>query len=89
MATRRPMTIRNAAKKGKRQLLEAMRDKVAATLDDGVAPRDMASLTKRLMEIDEELEAVIVQEEGDVIGDATKLSDVQFSPAGGATVRPA
>lgn len=88
--TRRRITsITKAARTGKRELLEAMRDKIAATLDEGVAPRDMASLTKRLLEIDEELEAVIVEEQGDVIGDATKLEDAPFTPAAGAHLRTA
>lgn len=87
MATRRKLSISQAARRGKRELLEAMRDKVAAQLDEGVPARDLASLTKRLLEIEEELEAVIVEEQGDVIGDATQIPDVQFTPAAGATVR--
>lgn len=87
MATRRKLSISQAARRGKRELLEAMRDKVAAQLDEGVPARDLASLTKRLLEIEEELEAVIVEEQGDVIGDATQIPDVPFTPASGATVR--
>lgn len=87
MATRRKLSISQAARRGKRELLEAMRDKVAAQLDEGVPARDLASLTKRLLEIEEELEAVIVEEQGDVIGDATQIPDAPFTPASSATVR--
>ena len=48
-----------AAKSGdKRQTLEALRDILAATIQKCESGRDMASNTKRLMEVMEELDAL-------------------------------
>ena len=47
-----------AASGDRRQLLEAIRDSISAELDKGVPPRDMASLSKRLVDISNELDAL-------------------------------
>jgi hypothetical protein len=47
-----------AASGSRRQLLEALRDNICMDLDKGVPPRDKASLTKRLMDITEELDSL-------------------------------
>jgi len=56
----RPKTITEAASKGThRELLVAMRDRVAkAVQDPKCPPRDLASLTRRLHEIAKEIEAL-------------------------------
>ena len=87
VSRRKPLTILGAIKHGKKEMLEALRENVARTIDEGVPARDLASLTKRLMEIEDELAAVIVEEQGDVIGDATQIPDAPFTPSGGAHVR--
>jgi hypothetical protein len=47
-----------AASGSRRSLLEALRDNISADLDKGVPPRDKASLSKRLLDISAELEAL-------------------------------
>ena len=70
------MLIAHAAAEGsERDLLVAMRDKIALDLDKGVPPRDLAALTKRLMEITREIRAIDAAEEGDEIGDAIRTPD--------------
>lgn len=70
------MNISDAAASGtERDLLVAMRDKIAADLDEGVPPRDLASLTKRLMEITREIKAIDAAENGDEVGDAAATPD--------------
>lgn len=69
------MTIREAATAGRRALLEALRDRIAAELDMGVPARDLASLSRRLIEIERELDGIIAEEEGDDIGEAASTPD--------------
>ena len=58
-AARKTHTISNAAKSGNRRLLVAMRNRIASDLDAGrIASRDLASLTKRLMDIAAEIERI-------------------------------
>lgn len=59
-------SILAATKEGPRAVLEALRDRIAADIDGGVPPRDLASLSKRLMELEEQLEALDSAEVGDV-----------------------
>lgn len=76
-----PQTIQEAAASGSRlSLLVAMRDRVATDLDSGVPARDLASLTKRLMEITKEIEAIEAAERGDDVGDAADTPDEAFTP---------
>ena len=70
------MSVADAARSdSERDLLVAMRDVIAAQLDAGVMPRDLASLTKRLMEIRQEISAIDAGEEGDAITHAADLED--------------
>lgn len=56
----------DAARSGdERKILEALRDNVALCIDDGAAARDLAALSKRLMEITEKL-AALPDPDGDV-----------------------
>lgn len=49
----------NAAASGdKRKTLEALRDKIAASIQDCESGRDVAALSKRLMEVMNELDAL-------------------------------
>lgn len=57
---RKIMSVTKAAAEGSHlELLEAMRDRVAKTVEDVNTPaRDLAALTRRLMEITKEIEAI-------------------------------
>lgn len=58
-AKRKPQTIARAAEGSARDLLVALRDRIAKTLDEPNCPaRDQASLSKRLMEIQRDIEAI-------------------------------
>lgn len=69
------MGVREAAKQGRRELLEALRDNIANQIDAGVSPRDLASLSRRLLDISAELDGVIAAEEGDGIAEAAATPD--------------
>lgn len=75
--------ILTAAVRGdERELLEAMRDRVARELDsDALAARDLAALTKRLREIVAEIKALTPGEE-----ESTVVSPKEDAPLDPATV---
>lgn len=77
MASRRRAqdTIVSAAGKSRRDLLVALRDKIAGELDAGVPPRDLASLSLRLVKITEEIAEIDAEEKGDSVGDAATTPD--------------
>jgi len=56
--------VESAASVGRRELLEALRDKIAAELDSGVPARELASLSRRLVDISEALELVDMAADG-------------------------
>ena len=60
-----PKSVKEAAKNGShRELLVAMRDRVAETVEDSKCPpRDLASLSRRLMEIAKDIEAIDLADE--------------------------
>ena len=60
----KPRTVAEAARAGThRDLLVAMRDRIAVTVTNpDCPPRDLASLTRRLQDIAKELEALDAQE---------------------------
>lgn len=72
--------VAGAASEGRRQLLEALRDTIAAQIDVGVPARDLASLSRRLLEISAELDGVIAEQDGDDISEATETPDEPFDP---------
>ena len=74
-----PPSIREAAAGTERGLLVALRDKIAADLDDGVPARDLASLSKRLMEIQRDIKSIDAESEGDDVGEAAATPDESFS----------
>ena len=65
--------VRAAASGSRRDVLEALRDKLAASIQDCDSGRDVAALSKRLMEVMAELDA-LPQPEGD-----DELADLQES----------
>jgi hypothetical protein len=52
-----------------------MRDRIAGDLDEGVPARELASLTKRLMDIVREIAVIDAEENGDAVGDAAATPD--------------
>lgn len=71
-------TIGRAAASGRRELLVALRDAIAARLDEGVPPRDMASLSLRLVNLTDELAALDAKENGDNVGSAAATPDAAW-----------
>lgn len=65
-------SIASAAKKGRLELLQALRDTIARQISEGVAARDLSSLSIRLLDIDKELRELEQVEEGDDIGQAAQ-----------------
>ena len=58
------MSVAVAARSGdERELLCSLRDAIADALDEGVPARDLASLSKRLMEIRREIADIDVRRE--------------------------
>lgn len=53
-----------AATRGRRELLVALRDKIASEIDRGVPARELASLSRRLVDIADQLELVDVAADG-------------------------
>jgi hypothetical protein len=74
-----------AASGSRRDLLVAMRDSIALELDNGVPARDLASLTRRLMEITRDIESIDAGEKGDSIGEAADTADEPWSAARGSS----
>lgn len=77
-----PKTITEAASKGThRELLVAMRDRIAKTVEDEKCPpRDLASLTLRLAKIAEEIKALDHREEQEG-GSVAPVEDGTFDAA--------
>ena len=61
---RRRGSVSWAAAEGRRELLTALRDKIADALDSGVAARDLAALAKRLVDVSDQLELVDMAADG-------------------------
>lgn len=61
----KPKTVTAAAEAGTtRDLLVAMRDRIAKAVEDpNTPPRDLASLTKRLIEVVRDIEAIDAREQ--------------------------
>lgn len=80
-------TIRNAANSGdRRRLLVSLRNLIADQLDSGrVSPRDLAALTKRIVDITEEIEAIdrTLKAKEDPVAASFGISD---EPLGGGIV---
>jgi hypothetical protein len=75
----KPKTVSVAAEGGnRRELLVAMRARVAKAVEDPNTPaRDLAALTRRLLEIAKEIEAIDVAAEEDS-GNVEPIADEQW-----------
>lgn len=71
---RTPEGILDAIPQGERAMLVALRANIAARLDEGVSDRDLASLSKRLMDLEREIKALDEEVEGDV-AEAARAED--------------
>ena len=70
---RRRPRVAEAAALGRQVLLVALRDRIAGELDVGVPARDLASLSRRLLDIAESLE--LLGEAADGIAAAAAIPD--------------
>ena len=69
---RRPKSVAVAARSGShRDLLVAMRERIASTVSDpGCPPRDLAALTRRLQDVAKEIDAIDARDDD---GERTQL----------------
>lgn len=76
-----PSTVSQAASCGTtRDLLVAMRTRIAMAVEDAeTPPRDLAALTKRLVEVVRDIEAIDAREEE--VGSHAEVSDGKFDAA--------
>jgi len=72
-----PATIKAAVESGERELLVAMRCKVAAEIDAGVPPHTLAPLMRQLRELDKEIRAIDAREEQES-ADGDNVADEAF-----------
>lgn len=68
-------SVKSAAATSQRDLLVALRDKIAGDIDEGVPARDLASLSRRLLEIAGQIAELDSVEEGDDVSDAAETPD--------------
>lgn len=73
-----PESVKSAAAGSYRGLLIALRDNIAGQIDEGIQARDLAALSRRLLEISKELEAIDAAEKGDDIGKAAVTPDEEW-----------
>lgn len=80
-ARAKPLSVKAAADSGvRRHLLVALRARIAADIDNReTPPRDLAALSRRLLEIAREIEAIDAEENGDDIGDAASTPDEEWT----------
>lgn len=69
-----------ASSGSRRELLVALRDEIAARIDEGVPPRDLASLSLRLVQIAHDLEE-FESAEGVEVAHAVVVPDAPFDPS--------
>ena len=72
---KQPASVKGAASGSRRDLLVALRDKIAGEIDEGVPARDLASLSMRLLTITEQIAEIDAAESGDDVGDAAASPD--------------
>ena len=72
----RRKSVSAAARSGDRlELLKALRDTIAGDITKGVPPRDLASLSRRLVELSKEIEALNDDFESDPVSNAADEDD--------------
>ena len=75
----KPLTVTEAATVGTRELLVATRDRIAVAVENPNTPaRDLAALTKRLMETVRELESLSARE-SEGAGGIGEVGDGEFN----------
>jgi hypothetical protein len=76
-----PGPVKAAAESGvRRDLLVALRARIAADVDNANTPaRDLAALSRRLLEIAKEIEAIDAQDKGDEVADAADTPDEEWA----------
>lgn len=74
-------SVREAADSGdQRALLVALRSRIASDIDNPRTPaRDLAALSRKLLEIARELASIDAAEEGDDIGEAASVPDEEWA----------
>lgn len=79
----KPQTIEAAVAATERELLVAMRDKVAVEIDGGVPAHALAGLLKHLRELDKEIRGIDARsrEEDEEVDDDHGAEDEAFDPA--------
>ena len=82
-APAKPKTIKDAAQLSERELLDAMRAKVATEIDAGVPAHALAPLMRQLRDIDRDIRAIDSEagKEGDDVGKAAATPDDAWSEA--------
>jgi hypothetical protein len=80
-ARRQPATVKAAADSGtRRELLVALRSRIATDIDGPNTPsRDLAALSRRLLEIVKEIEAIDAEAGTDSISEAAATPDEQWT----------
>ncbi|HET9971349.1 MAG TPA: hypothetical protein VFQ68_24150 [Streptosporangiaceae bacterium] len=78
---RKPASVQAAAAGGsRRELLTALRSRIAAGIDNPkTPPRDLAALSLRLLDIARELELLDAAEKADGIGEAAATPDQRWA----------
>ncbi len=76
---RRSQSVSVAAVSGRRELLVALPDRIADEIDGGTPARDLASLSRRLLEIAEQIAAL--DKADDDISSAAATPDVVWRPS--------
>jgi hypothetical protein len=76
-----PGTVKSAADSGdRRDLLVTLRARIASDIDNPNTPaRDLAALSRRILEIAKEIEAMDAVGKADDIGDAAATPDEQWA----------
>lgn len=69
-----PVTVAVAARGSRIGLLRSLRDNIAAQIDEGVPPRDLASLSKRLVDLAAEIAALEAKEDAEAEDAAARSS---------------
>ena len=82
-AAREDLSLINAAESGDvRAVLVALKMRIARTIQDTTTPpRDLAALSRRLMEISRDLQAIDAADAEDDLGRAHHTPDEAFDPA--------
>jgi hypothetical protein len=78
---KKPLKVTTAAQDGdRRDLLVALRARIAQTVEDpNTPPRDLAALSRRLLEIARDIEAIDADDQEGEVGSAAATPDEQWT----------